>query len=286
MKFKIKLKDISFIVLIALYITSNVLPLEINNLDEIWNFNFARCIANGLIPYKDFNIIQGPLLPMICGGLLKIFGQEMIITRFITIIVDTIIIFMIFKIMGKLKIKEFVKYIIVIILAIIMKPYFAIDYNWASLLNILIILYLEIKNKENKKKSYNILIGLISGLLITIKQTTGIVITLAVIGYKIFEIRDKKEIKEYIKGAILRTIGAAIAPIFMIIILLKLGALNDYIDYCILGISTFSNKISYIDRLIKNSNILIRFLSIFNIFNFNIYVYKKIKKRNFDFTSI
>ena len=143
MKFKIKLKDISFIVLIALYITSNVLPLEINNLDEIWNFNFARCIANGLIPYKDFNIIQGPLLPMICGGLLKIFGQEMIITRFITIIVDTIIIFMIFKIMGKLKIKEFVKYIIVIILAIIMKPYFAIDYNWASLLNILIILYLE-----------------------------------------------------------------------------------------------------------------------------------------------
>ena len=75
MKFKIKLKDISFIVLIALYITSNVLPLEINNLDEIWNFNFARCIANGLIPYKDFNIIQGPLLPMICGGLLKIFGQ-------------------------------------------------------------------------------------------------------------------------------------------------------------------------------------------------------------------
>ncbi len=278
MKFKIKLKDISFIVLIALYITSNVLPLEINNLDEIWNFNFARCIANGLIPYKDFNIIQGPLLPMICGGLLKIFGQEMIITRFITIIVDTIIIFMIFKIMGKLKIKEFVKYIIVIILAIIMKPYFAIDYNWASLLNILIILYLEIKNKENKKKSYNILIGLISGLLITIKQTTGIVITLAVIGYKIFEIRDKKEIKEYIKGAILRTIGAAIAPIFMIIILLKLGALNDYIDYCILGISTFSNKISYIDRLIKNSNILIRFLSIFNIFTYLILIYMYIKK--------
>ena len=220
---------------------------------------------------------------MICGGLLKIFGQEMIITRFITIIVDTIIIFMIFKIMGKLKIKEFVKYIIVIILAIIMKPYFAIDYNWASLLNILIILYLEIKNKENKKKSYNILIGLISGLLITIKQTTGIVITLAVIGYKIFEIRDKKEIKEYIKGAILRTIGAAIAPIFMIIILLKLGALNDYIDYCILGISTFSNKISYIDRLIKNSNILIRFLSIFNIFTYLILIYMYINNYNMYF---
>lgn len=51
----------------------------------------------------------------------------------------------------------------------------------------------------------------------------------------------------------------------MIIYLIINNAFYDFIDYCILGVSTFSNKVSFISRLIKNSNILVRIFSIMPI---------------------
>ena len=69
-------------------------------------------------------MINGPLLSGISAIFLKAFGQEMIITRILAIILDTLIIIMSYKIMEKLEIKDYLKYIVVIILAIIMKKYF------------------------------------------------------------------------------------------------------------------------------------------------------------------
>ena len=60
-KTKAKLIDISFFVIMMLLFASTVLIRKLANLDEIWNFNFARNIANGLIPYNDFNMLQTPL---------------------------------------------------------------------------------------------------------------------------------------------------------------------------------------------------------------------------------
>ena len=45
------LKDLAIFCILAIIIAGIILPRELNNLDEIWNFNFARNIANGLMPY-------------------------------------------------------------------------------------------------------------------------------------------------------------------------------------------------------------------------------------------
>lgn len=274
--------SIAIFIAIALFITSQVLPKEVNNLDEIWNFNFANCIANGLVPYKDFNIIQGPLSPIICSVFLKIFGQEMIVLRFLAIILDTAVLFMVYKIMGKLKIKKYFKYLTLITLCYIMKPYFTIDYNWITCFNALLIMYLEIKHEEETKPLYHFLIGLIAGISIAIKQTTGLIIVITLIGYKILEVRSFEDFKNFIKDVIFRTIGACVVPCIMVLILLKLGALKDYIDYCILGVTTFSNKISYIDGLIKNPNIVIKLISIILpiMYLSLIWMYIKTKKKD------
>lgn len=58
---------------ILLIISPVILSRQLNNLDEIWNYNFAKNIADGLIPYKDFNMLQTPLLPFITGLILKVF---------------------------------------------------------------------------------------------------------------------------------------------------------------------------------------------------------------------
>jgi hypothetical protein len=64
-KTKARLIDIAVFCIAILLFLATVLPRNLANLDEIWNFNFARNIANGLIPYKDFNMLQTPLLPFI-----------------------------------------------------------------------------------------------------------------------------------------------------------------------------------------------------------------------------
>ncbi len=64
-KIKVRLIDIAVFGVAILLFLATVLQRNLANLDEIWNFNFARNIANGLIPYKDFNMLQTPLLPFI-----------------------------------------------------------------------------------------------------------------------------------------------------------------------------------------------------------------------------
>ena len=257
---KIDKKQICIFLAIMLFIFAEIIPRELNNLDEIWNFNFANSIAKGLLPYKDFSIIQGPLVPLITGIILKIFGTEMFITRILAVILDSTILFLVYKIMDKLSIKDYIKYITLAILAIIMKPYFALDYNWASLSLVLLIIYLEITQKETIKKQ--ILIGVIAGFTITIKQTTGLIISIATIGWCILETRNLEDLKKYIKNMVYRFLGVFSVVTIFVAILIALGIFANYIDYCILGVKTFSISISYIETLIKNSNIIIKLLSL------------------------
>lgn len=260
MKLKINKKNLIIYIFILLVIAGTILPRSVDNLDEIWNFNFAKCIANGLIPYKDFNIIQGPLLPSICAIFLKIFGQEMIVMRVLAIVLNTTILFFTYKIMDKLKIKDYIKYIILITLIYIMKDYFTIDYNWSTLAIVLLIIYIDLFKEENIKK--NIIIGFLAGTLIALKQTTGVVISVVTIGYRIIEIRNKQDIKIILKSTLIKLLTAIFVVFVLLAILYKQGALYYYIDYAIKGVTTFTNKISYVQRLIKNKNVIIKILSV------------------------
>ena len=47
--------------------------------DEFFNYGFAYNILNGLVPYKDFNMIIPPLFHYLLAFVLKIFGQKLLI---------------------------------------------------------------------------------------------------------------------------------------------------------------------------------------------------------------
>ena len=53
----------------------------VGNMDEIWNYTFANNIANGLLPYRDFNMLQTPLSAIIPGLVMKVTGSHLLITR-------------------------------------------------------------------------------------------------------------------------------------------------------------------------------------------------------------
>ena len=101
-------------IILLIIITTIVKPLS--SLDEVWNFNIGRCIANGLIPYKDISMVSTPLLGFLISIPLRIFGQEMFYIRIFAIILGLLCFISIFRILKKLEVKEEITKIIALII--------------------------------------------------------------------------------------------------------------------------------------------------------------------------
>ena len=108
------LKNIILFIGFMLIASGNVFVQAFSNLDEIWIYNFARCIVDGLLPYRDFSSIITPLFPMISAIFLKIFGNEMVVLRGIEVIEIAAILFMTFKVLKMLNVNKGVALILVL----------------------------------------------------------------------------------------------------------------------------------------------------------------------------
>ena len=267
MKSKKIVKDIIvkiiFFIIIALIITSIILIQPLSDFDEMWNYNFSKNILEGRLPYKDFNMINMPLVPYLGTIFLMIFGNQMLSMRIFAIVCCTLIIYFSYKILETVKVNKSVNGLIILGLIYLFKDYFRIDYNFFLLLILLLIIYIELKNKVYFNKvnhKIDILLGFLAGLCIGCKQTTGICVAIVTFFYPIMLIKDKETFKVFIRKLIDRIIGIAIPIGILIIYFTIFGLWNDFIDYCILGIRTFSNKISYL-KLFVNENWYIKILS-------------------------
>ena len=242
--------------IMVIVLMAAILPRELNDLDELWNYNFARNIYDGKLPYKDFNMLQMPLLPIICGTILKIFGNELIVMRAIGIFLNTTILFFAYKILEQLKINKYYRYLSLGAIYILYFKYFCIDYNFSILLITLVTIYIELRHLNNNNdifkdyKKNEILLGMLVGTSILFKQTTGLFLSIIFIFYKLLIVSKKQELKIVVKIICKRLIGVCI-PIIILCLYLTLNDIwNEFFDYTIYGIKTFDNVILY-DNLIK-----------------------------------
>lgn len=257
---KEKVYNLLLFILIFLAVLFTIIVKPLNDLDELWNYNFARNMCDGLLPYKDFNMLQMPLLPMICGLILKLTINELIIMRLLSALLCSAIIYTIYKICSILDIRKEISIIIVFFIGFLFKELFCIDYNFATLFLVLLIIYNEIKfyKKENRLIKDNLKIdlflGILAGLTIALKQTTGLFICIALLGNKLLFVKNKEEFKIYLKSFTFRLIGIIIPVSIVIIYLLANHAFSDFISYTIKGVSGFSNYKSY--KNLMNWNIV------------------------------
>ena len=250
-----RFKNLILFIMFAFIISIYIFDRGITDFDELWNFNFALNISNGLVPYRDFNILQTPLMPFVSGILLKILGKELLIMRALGVLLSTSIIFMSYIILKKFKINSTYCIGVSLFLIYVYKNYFTIDYNFMNLLLILIIIYLELKNKDVDRFLYSFGLGVILGLTILTKQSTGLVISFIACGYRLLVVRNIDSFLKFIKTAIARVIGICIPVLAFIVYLIVTNAYDDFIDYAILGINTFSNSIKY-SSLLDNEKII------------------------------
>lgn len=249
---------IIFVILIA----GVILPKPIDNLDELWNFNFARNIANNLIPYRDFNMIQTPLLSTLAGLVLKLFGTELFVMRILAILLSSLILLTVYLILKECKISKNVIFIALIGFFMLYKDFFCFDYNFGVLLIILFTIYIEIKNLDKLDYKNDFLLGILVGTSILIKQTTGLAFSLVYIFYRLLNIYDKSKWKEELKRVLYRMLGVLLPALIFSIYLTINNIWIEFIDYTILGIKTFSNSISYINLLNGNYGLIMQILSI------------------------
>lgn len=152
--------SILLFIFLLVAISSVILNRSLSNLDEIWNYNFAKNIVEGLVPYRDFNMLQTPLLPFIVAFCLFIFGNELIVSRILAILLISFIFFMIYKILNKLKVNKFYILPSLYLLFIVLKDYICIDYNFAILALTLLLIYFSLPKstihpKTISSKPYN-----------------------------------------------------------------------------------------------------------------------------------
>lgn len=250
---------IIFVTLSALLIFSETL----NDLDELWQYSFANNIANGLVPYRDFNIIVTPLFSFVGALFLKIFTNQLIVMRIFDTLIFALILYLAYKIFSLLKINKLNSFIYTFILYLLFYYDLGVEYNYLVLLITLISLYIELYNinkREMFEIKYDLLLGILIGLCILTKHSIGAIISFVFVFYKAIFIQNKEQFKVFIKILIHRSIGVVIPVLIFFVYLLVNNALNDFINYAILGIAEFKNKVLYTE-LFKTPNKLINIFS-------------------------
>ena len=183
------------------------------------------------------------------GVIFKLFGQELLVMRIASTVLGAGIILVSFKIFKELKLNIKWSILSSALLFLFIKDNFYIDYNYAILFIVLVLIYVELKYK-NYSTRYNLLIGLLAGLTILLKQSTGIIISVITVLYLLAEKRDKQTLK----AVAYRVCGVLIPCIILLIYLLATNSMSSFIDYCVLGIGTFKNSISYL-RLLRGGDL-------------------------------
>ncbi|MBR2744282.1 MAG: hypothetical protein IKE01_03180 [Clostridia bacterium] len=259
-----KLEKIVFWLCLILSITIVIIIKPLGNLDEMWNFNVSRCIADGLIPYKDISMVSTPLLGFLLAIPLKIFGSQLIISRISAIIMSVIVFVLASKIFNKLEIKNEISRLILLLLFVCIYDFLALNYNLLVLIFLLAIILLEVKQQKILKCNKGIVdffIGILAGLSVCSKQSVGLIICFFVVICPICCIKNKRNIRNCFKKILFRLLGMAIPILAFLIYLNVVNAYDDFLDYSVFGVKTFSNKIPYL-KLLTNKTYIIRILAI------------------------
>lgn len=181
--------------------------------DELYNYGFSYNIINGLIPYKDFNMIIPPLFNYLLASLLLIFGSKLIIYHIILSLMIVSISYICYK---KIGIKAIGIYLLLLIY-----PY--VGYNIFALLLLFILFYLN----DKKINNIDIIEAIIIGMLCLTKQTLALLVIPSIIMSK----NKKKTLAIYL-----------LFILSFLIYLIINNTIIEFFDYCLFGMFDFANK--------------------------------------------
>lgn len=230
---------------------------NLDNPDELWNYNFAACVAKGLLPYRDFNMLQTPFSAFVNGVALAVFGQHLVVIRitgtvlFLFIAVESDKISRLLKMHG-VGIMVFPS----IFLCMFYWDVF-LEYSCLIVYFSLFAMRYDLETVSGKERSIKSLIlsGIPLGLAMLSKQTTGTFMAIAAwiscfaSGYMTAE---NGKAKNALKSISFRMIGSSIPCFIFLFYLLTTGTFADFWEMCYEGIFTFESGYAYYRFMLEN----------------------------------
>lgn len=229
----------------------------LNDLDELWNYNFARNIYEGAVPYKEFNMVPTPLSAYTAAFFLRIFGNRLFAFRMLGVFLAFLLFVLFWKISEGMIGARTISFCAAVYMMLFHLSYVTYDYNYFNLLLILAVIALErrttgINEAEADSRRgllLNILIGLILGFTPLVKQSTGAFVLLANLIVCCVDFRIYKKTK---KAVGIRIFASLVPGVIFLLVLILNHSLEDFWDYAVCGIAAFDNKISYVDFLVSS----------------------------------
>lgn len=224
---------------------------QMGNVDELWNFTFGNNMAMGLVPYRDFNLLQTPLFAMIHGLVLTVFGRELLVTRMLGALLFACICYLLYLFAKQMHVRG------CLCLVLSFAFLWCFDYNVfyeysCSILAVQLfcmymdgrMLWRKVSVKQYMSVHYQLLVGVVAGAGIMCKQTFGGFVALAAWCSVVLIGRMYRQSgKTVLKALMARLTGSSIPCFFVLFYLLGTGSWDDFIDMSLKGISTFSSRL-------------------------------------------
>lgn len=179
--------------------------------DELFNYGFSVNLLNGMVPYRDFNMIIPPLFSYLVAVILKIFGMKLLVYHFV---IAGIIVGITYFCYRKFKWNALIIYLL-----LLLYPY--TGYNmW-----VLFLLFLLLNVVESKKAP--LYEAILIGMMILTKQTLALMIIPSILYSK-----DRKR---------LICVYGIFGLGFLLYLIINQN-LGEFINYCFLGMFDFTTK--------------------------------------------
>lgn len=235
----IKYDEPFFILLFFVIIFGINMYLKTEPTDEVWNFQNIYKMYNGYKIYVDANVITTPLFHCIGVIFFKLFGANFFIFKLYGVVINTMIIFGIYKIQKSLGISKILSlfFSIILFLAQINIYHNTVNYNNLCLMFATYGLLVIINRNQISNNKFVLIEAIITYLIILTKQNVGMIYLSFIIIYNLlFEKKDKWK-------NILKILGInAFFMLIFVFILYKNEILDGFINYTILGIKEFASK--------------------------------------------
>ena len=229
--------EIFFLILFFIIILGNNIYIVLNQ-DDLWNFQNIYKMYNGYKIYIDANVITTPLFHTIGLIIFKILGANFFIYHLYGTIINLLLALGTYKIFKSLKISKTTSILLTSIIFIIEYELFKItNYNNLYLTLIAYGIIIALNRKKYTTNKFIIIETIIAFLILMTKQNVGIVYYISLIIYNLIYEKESKQ-KNILQIIV---ISIALTCIF-IITLYKIGILEGFVSYSILGIKEFASK--------------------------------------------
>lgn len=223
-------------------VCSGIFFIYLGNCDELWNYNFGRNIAEGMVPYRDFNMVQTPLSAYILAGFLLLLGKRLLTYRIAGFLLMFISFQLFYTICRRIAGNMLFSFAYTLFFAVLDFLCWIYNYNYLTLTVLLVVLYLELTLQDTRPLLTACLSGFLIGLCPLIKQNTGVFL---LAGNFILSVADALCYKKR-RGQFLCRMSMSLFPLILFTgVWLVGGNWSDLFEYTVLGIGTFTHRITF-----------------------------------------